>query len=79
MAVTIRMSRFGSKKNPFYRVVATDKQSPRDGRFLEVLGTYDPRKGEGKGTLNKERIDYWISKGAKPSETVDQVIARTFK
>ena len=79
MAVTIRMSRFGSKKNPFYRVVATDKQSPRDGRFLEVLGTYDPRKGEGKGILKKDRVDYWISKGAKPSGTVSQIIARTFK
>lgn len=79
MAVVIRLARHGSKKRPFYRVVAADKAFPRDGRFLEVLGTYDPKNPEGKGNLKQDRIDEWVSKGAKPSEAVAQILKRTNK
>jgi len=69
MAVKIRLSRCGGKQKPFYRIVATDKESSRDGKFLEVLGTYDPRIEKGFN-FKKDRVDYWISKGAKPSGRV---------
>lgn len=77
MAVVIRLARHGSKKKPFYRIVAADENFPRDGRFLEILGTYDPKNPEGKGKINKERLDYWTSKGAKASETVSQLVKRS--
>jgi len=66
--VVIRLTRKGRKKNPFYRIVAADSRMPRDGRFLENLGTYDPLKKEVK--MNLERIDHWIKVGAKMSDTV---------
>jgi len=72
MAVVIRFSRHGAKKKPVYRVVAADKQFPRDGRFLEVLGTYNPTKKDCK--LNAERVKYWISAGARPSASVQKII-----
>lgn len=77
MAVVIRMSRHGTKKKPFYRVVVTDKRNPRDGKYLEVLGTYDPKNKAGQGLFKKERVEYWMSKGAKPSTLVNQVIKRS--
>lgn len=77
MAVVIRLSRHGSKKKPFYRIVAADENFPRDGRFLEILGTYNPKDKEAKGSVNKERIDFWKSKGARTSETVGQIIKRS--
>lgn len=77
MAVVIRLARHGAKKKPFYRLVAADKDFPRDARYLEVLGTYDPKNSEGKGNLKKERIEYWISKGAKPTATVAQIMKRS--
>ena len=76
MSVVIRLSRHGAKKKPFYRVVAADHQFPRDGRFLEVLGTYNPKNKEAKGDLNKERIQFWMSKGAKPTSAVAQIMKR---
>ena len=66
MAVVIRLSRRGSKKRPFYRVVATDSRSPRDGKFLEVLGTYDPLKEQDQFKLDAEKAQSWIKKGALP-------------
>ncbi len=66
--VVIRLTRKGRKKVPFYRIVAADSRMPRDGRFLENLGTYDPIKKEVK--MNLERIDYWVKVGAKMSDTV---------
>jgi len=66
--VVIRLTRKGRKKVPFYRIVAADSRMPRDGRFLENLGTYDPVKKEVK--MNMERIDYWLKVGAKMSDTV---------
>lgn len=77
MAVVIRLTRRGTRNKPFYRVVAADKRFPRDGRFLEILGTYNPKDPEGKGVLKKERIDYWISQGARPSPTVSQIMRRS--
>ncbi|MBN2191083.1 MAG: 30S ribosomal protein S16 [Candidatus Aureabacteria bacterium] len=69
MAVKIRLKRMGSKNNPFFRIVVADTRSPRDGRFIEQIGTYDP-KVDGSVTVDKDRADYWIGKGAKPSDTV---------
>ncbi|MBM3300035.1 MAG: 30S ribosomal protein S16 [Deltaproteobacteria bacterium] len=74
MAVTIRLARHGAKKKPFYRVVAADLRAPRDGRFLEVVGTYDPRNKVSGLNLKMDRIQHWISKGADVSETVRKVV-----
>ena len=75
MAVRIRMARYGKRNDPFYRLVVADKERPRDGKFLEVVGTYDPCE---KGLkINKERIAYWIGKGATPSETVENLLKTT--
>ncbi|MGD0305317.1 MAG: 30S ribosomal protein S16 [Candidatus Acidiferrales bacterium] len=68
--LTIRLARIGKKKHPFYRVVVTEKTRPRNGRFVEVVGTYDPAKKPAAVDLNRERVDYWIGKGAQPSDTV---------
>jgi small subunit ribosomal protein S16 len=66
----IRLARFGKKKRPFYRVIVTEKTRPRNGRFVEIIGTYDPLKKPAKIELDRERAQYWISKGAQPSDTV---------
>jgi len=75
-AVVLRLKRMGGKKKPFYRIVAVNKSDKRDGKVLDELGNYDPKK---KGTgisINKERIEYWLSFGAKPSETVKSIIKK---
>ena len=74
--LTIRLSRFGKKKKPFYRVVVTESSRPRDGRFVEVVGTYDPLKNPAEVKLDAERIKYWVGKGAQPSDTVRSMIRR---
>ena len=80
MAVKIRLKRIGAKNHPVYRVVVADGRSPRDGRFIEELGTYDPlRQGRENYTLDFERASYWLSKGAQPSETVASLIKRAGK
>jgi small subunit ribosomal protein S16 len=79
MAVHIRLARAGAKKKPFYRVVVTDHRSPRGGRFLENIGTYDPAKDPGQLTVNKDRLEYWRKNGATPSETVDRLLKRLTK
>jgi small subunit ribosomal protein S16 len=66
----IRLARIGKKKHPFYRVVVTEKTRPRNGRFVEIVGTYDPAKKPATVQLNDERVQYWIAKGAQPSDTV---------
>jgi small subunit ribosomal protein S16 len=66
----IRLARFGKKKRPFYRVIVTEKTRPRNGRFVEIIGTYDPLKKPAAIELDRERARYWISKGAQPSDTV---------
>ena len=72
----IRMRRVGSKKRPYFRIVVTEHSAPRDGAFLEVLGTYNPRTNPETLTLDRERIAYWVSKGAQPSDTVRTLISR---
>ena len=76
MAVRIRLARHGAKKRPFYRIVVADGESPRDGRFLEKLGTYDPKYDPAEVTFNAERVQYWIDKGATPSDTVKSLLKR---
>ena len=74
--VRIRLARHGAKKKPFYRIVVADKESPRDGRFLENVGTYDPLYNPAKVTLKEERIKYWMDKGAIPSDTVKSLLKK---
>jgi small subunit ribosomal protein S16 len=74
MAVTVRLARFGAKKKPFYRVVAADSIFPREGRYLEVLGTYDPRDKEKGLKINVEAIRTWQSRGAQLSDTVKRIV-----
>ena len=74
MAVKIRLARAGAKKAPFYRVVAADSRAPRDGRFIEILGRYNPRTDPSTIELDVEKIDAWIAKGATPSETVGKLL-----
>jgi small subunit ribosomal protein S16 len=76
MAVKIRLARHGAKKRPFYRIVAADSESPRDGRFLEKLGTYNPLQDPIEVVLNTDRIKYWISQGATPTDTVRSILKR---
>jgi len=76
MAVRIRLARGGRKKRPFYRVVAINSTSPRDGRFLEMLGTYDPLKDPGEFKINREKLDKWLAKGAEPSNTVKNLLLK---
>ncbi len=77
MAVRIRCQRFGRKKRPFYRIVAADSQSPRDGKFLEILGFYNPLTEPSTIKIKKERLQYWLNVGAKPSNTVAKLIENT--
>lgn len=72
--VTLRLARFGAKKRPFYRIVAADSRAKRDGRFIEVIGTYDPRSEPPSVNLKDDRIRYWLSVGAQPSDTVRRLI-----
>ena len=74
--LSIRMRRAGSKKRPFYRVVVTEGREPREGSFLEVLGTYNPRTKPAVVELDKERINHWIQNGARPSDSVRTLLAR---
>ena len=76
MSVTIRMSRHGAKKRPFYRIVVSDRRFPRDGRYIEQVGTYDPTAASGGLKLNRDKIETWIKKGAKPSQTVSELIKK---
>ena len=76
MAVRLRLRRMGRKKRPFYRIVVADSESPRDGRYLENVGTYDPLFDPVKVTLKSERIKYWIDQGAKPSDTVRSLLKK---
>ena len=76
MALKIRLSRGGAKKKPFYRIVVAESLSPRDGKFIERLGSYDPMVESDRITLNVERIKYWISKGAKPTLRVAKLLSK---
>jgi small subunit ribosomal protein S16 len=74
MSVKIRLARYGKRNDPFYRVVVACKDKPRDGRFLEVVGTYDPNNKKEKIKVDNERVNYWKSKGATPTETVANLL-----
>ncbi len=76
MAVRIRLTRKGRKKQPFYRIVVADSESPRDGKFLDIVGTYDPMQDPAAVAFDNEKLDSWIKKGAKPTETVASLIKK---
>ena len=76
MAVKIRLARHGAKKRPFYRIVVADSESPRDGRFLENVGTYNPLKDPAEVTLKAERVQYWLQQGAIPTDTVKGLLKK---
>ena len=74
--VKIRLKRMGAKKRPFYRIVIADSRSPRDGRFIETVGTYDPRKNPSEVTLKEDRIRYWLNNGSQPTDTVRAILKK---
>ncbi|MDD5633821.1 MAG: 30S ribosomal protein S16 [Candidatus Omnitrophica bacterium] len=76
MAVVIRLKRFGTKKFPFFRIVAITKSNQRDGETLEEFGYYDPKKGKNYISIDRERFDYWVGKGAVPSRTVTNILKK---
>jgi len=76
VSVVLRLHRAGRKKAPFYRIVASDSRDRRDGRFLEVVGTYNPIESENAIQLNRTKVENWLKKGAKPSDTVRSLIRR---
>ncbi|MBI5816090.1 MAG: 30S ribosomal protein S16 [Nitrospinae bacterium] len=77
MSVILRLKRMGARKKPFYRIVATDSRNPRDGKFLETVGHYDPNKAAGaQADFNKERLDHWLKAGAAVSDTVKSLIKK---
>src|SRR5438876_818018 len=76
MAVSIRLRREGAKNRPYYKVVVADSRSPREGRFIEIIGTYDPKKTGPNSTLKLDRAEYWIARGAQPSDTVRSLIKK---
>ena len=77
MAVKIRLKRMGSKKSPFYRVVVADSRSPRDGRFIEEIGTYNPLTEPAQINIKEERALYWLQTGAQPSDTARTLLSRS--
>ncbi len=76
MSVKLRLQRRGAKGAPFYRIVATDSRSPRNGRFLEIVGTYDPNQEPAQLRLKLDRVEYWIGVGAQPTDTVASLLRR---
>ena len=79
MAVKIRMKRLGAKKRPFYRIVVADERSPRDGRFIEEIGYYNPISEPKVFKIDSERVNYWIGVGAKPTKTVEKLLKTNFE
>ena len=76
MSVKIRLARHGAKKRPYYRIVVADSESPRDGRYLEAIGSYNPLLDPAEVTLKTERVKYWIEQGALPSDTVKSILKK---
>ena len=79
MAVKIRLTRQGGKKKPFYRIVVADSEAPRDGSFLEVIGTYNPKTQPANVDLKGDRVTFWLDKGAIPTDTVKQILKKAQK
>ena len=76
MAVKLRLKRMGSKQKPFYRIVAADSRSPRDGKFIELVGTYNPIKGQEVVTVDEEKALKWLNNGAEPTDTVRSILSK---
>jgi small subunit ribosomal protein S16 len=76
MAVRIRLARHGAKKKPFYRIVVADSESPRDGRYLETVGTYNPLLDPAEISVQQERVQYWLEQGAIPTDTVRSLLKK---
>ena len=76
MSVKILLARHGAKKRPYYRIVVADSESPRDGRYLEAVGSYNPLQDPAEVTLKTERVKYWIDQGALPSDTVKSILKK---
>ena len=79
MSVKIRLSRHGAKKKPYYRIVVSDSRSPRDGKFIEQVGSYDPMAASGGVKINKEKVEKWLKQGARPTQTVSELIKKSLK
>ena len=79
MAVSIRLRREGTTNRPYYKVVVADSRSPRDGKFIEIIGNYDPKKPGDNSNIDAARAEYWISKGAQPSDTVRSLLKKNRK
>ena len=77
MAVKLRLKRMGSKQRPFYRIIAADSRSPRDGRFIESGGTYEPIKKDENVTVDEEKVLKWLNNGAQPTDTVKSILTQT--
>ena len=77
MAVKIRLRRMGAKKNPFYRIVVADSRYPRDGRFIEEIGTYDPLKTPADVKIDADKAKQWIANGAQPTDTVKKILKKS--
>jgi small subunit ribosomal protein S16 len=77
--VVIRLRHEGAKNAPYYKVVVADQRSPRDGKFIEIIGNYDPRKEGANANIDLTRVDYWVSQGAQPSETVRSIVKKVRK
>lgn len=76
MAVRIRLTRKGTKKKPFYRLVAADSEAPRDGKFLQILGSYDPKKDPAQIEIHRDKVDYWLKQGASLSGTAKSILKK---
>jgi len=79
MSVSIRLRREGAKNRPYYKIVVADSRSPRDGKFIEIIGTYDPKKQDHNSTLKVDRVEYWMARGAQPSDTVRSLLKKNRK
>jgi small subunit ribosomal protein S16 len=76
MALRIRLARYGAKKRPFYRIVVANNESPRDGRFLEIIGTYDPRQDPAAVNVKEDLLTLWVNRGAQPTDTVASLLKK---
>lgn len=79
MAVAIRLKREGARNTPYYKIVVADQRKPRDGKFIEIIGTYDPKKEGENYSIKLDRADYWVGVGARPSQTVGSIITKARK
>jgi small subunit ribosomal protein S16 len=79
MAVAIRLKREGAKNHPFYKIVVADQRKPRDGKFIEIIGSYDPKKEGENFVIELDRAKYWVGVGARPSQTVGSIINKASK